>query len=84
MAADPSDVAATKLLRAQFAKFGVDTTMADLRVTHGVAQVRGSLRAYKGTEASNGDLKSTVDNLCKGLRGKPGIKDIVLEVSYRS
>ncbi|MCE9559560.1 MAG: hypothetical protein K8R88_11470 [Armatimonadetes bacterium] len=83
--ADPADVAATKLLRSQLAKFGIDATKADLRVSHGTAYIRGALSAIRGSESANsGDLRDVVQNALKGIRGKPGIKEVIVEASYRS
>lgn len=84
MASDPADVSNTKYLRAQLAKFGIDATMADVRVSHGICSIRGSLKSMKGTESEGGDLRAIVEQMAKGLKNKPGIKDVVLECSYRS
>ncbi|MBL8047987.1 MAG: hypothetical protein JNJ45_04830 [Chthonomonas sp.] len=84
MATDPADVSSTKYVRAMLAKFGVDATMADVRVHHGIVSIRGSLKTVKGSESEGQDLRAIVEGMAKGLKNKPGIKDVVIEASYRS
>jgi len=79
--ADPKDVEATKLLRREFNRRQVDLTLADLRVSHGVAYIRGTLRPMRGAE---GDLHSTVEHICKALRARPEFRDIVVDATFRT
>lgn len=79
--ADPADVAATKTVRQEFSKRMVDITYADLRVTHGVAYIRGSVKPIKGGPT---DLKSEIELIAKVLRTRPGIKEVVVDCAIRS
>ncbi len=78
--ADPSDVAATKLVRSEFGKRMIDTTNADMRVTHGVCYIRGSLKPIKGGPQ---DLRAEMEIIMKVLRQRPGIKDVVMDATLR-
>lgn len=78
--ADPADVEATKILRREFNKRAIDITQADLRVSHGVATVRGVIRKMRGAE---GSLNEMVEQIRKALRSRPEIRDVVIEATIR-
>lgn len=80
--ADPNDVSATKVARSMFSRRGIDTSRADLRVMHGVAYLRGTVSAVRG--AGVGDLKAECELIARLLRQKPEIRDVVLDVTYRT
>ncbi len=80
--ADPKDVEATKIVRREFTRRNVDTTMADIRVSHGVAYVKGTLRMQRGGDG--GDIKATVDGIAKALRTRTEIRDVVIDASLRT
>ncbi len=80
--ANPDDVAATKLLRREFNKRMLDLTQTDLRVTHGVAYIRGAVKVMKGGPV---DAKAEVELIAKILRlSRTGIKDVVIDCAFRS
>lgn len=79
--ADPHDVAATKMVRSEFGKRMIDVTNADMRVTHGVCYIRGSLKPIKGGPS---DIRKEVEIIMKVLRQRAGIKDVVLDCTIRS
>lgn len=79
--ADPNDVAGTKMARSVFGRRGIDTSLADLRVMHGVLYVRGSVSAVKGSGIV--DIKHEVENTARILRQRPEIRDVVLDCVYR-
>ena len=79
--ADPMDVAATKLVRKDLGRSGIDLTYADLRVTHGVCYIRGSVSIDKSSGVS--DLKTEMERVARIIRQRPGIKDVVLDVRYK-
>jgi hypothetical protein len=74
--ADLRDVESTKMLRREFTKRQVDLGYADLRVSHGVAYIRGSLSLVRGT---SGDIHSIVANVVHSLRAKPEFRDVVVD-----
>lgn len=79
--ADPNDVAGTKALRQELSKRGLDTTRADMRVTHGVAYIRGSVGTIKGGPQ---DVRAELEIIAKVLRTKPMIKDVIIDCTMRS
>jgi hypothetical protein len=82
MAKNEEDVRATKAARTELTKRGIDVTLCDVRVMHGVLHIRGSVRKGPGGEFT--DLKEELDRVCGLLRQKPGIKDVSLAVSIRT
>lgn len=80
--ADPADVAANKTLRKEMSKRMIDITSADLRVTHGVAYIRGSLKTIKGGPQ---DLRSEMEIVRRILTGgRSGIKEVIIDCTFRS
>ncbi len=79
--ADPKDVAATKMVRQEFSKRNLDTTRADLRVTHGVVYIRGSVGVIKGGPP---DVRSEIETIAKVLRTRPGIRDVIVDCTMRT
>lgn len=77
----PEDVRATKALRSELGKRMIDITATDLRVTHGVAYVRGVIRPIKGGPT---DLKAELHIVEKIIRQKVGIKELVIDCTIRS
>ncbi|MCB0826256.1 MAG: hypothetical protein KDC26_08705 [Armatimonadetes bacterium] len=79
--ANAADVAANKMARQEFSKRNLDTTRADIRVTHGVCYVRGAVGTIKGGPS---DVRAEVETIAKVLRTRQGIKDVVLDCTYRT
>lgn len=78
--ADPGDVEGTKILRREFNKRAIDITQADLRVMHGVAYVRGLVRAMKGAEQPVSEM---LDQVSKAVRSRPEIREVVIDCQIR-
>ncbi len=79
--ADPADVAANKALRREFSRRMIDITQADLRVTHGVAYIRGAIKPIKGGPT---DIRKEVELIARLLRTQAGIKDVVIDCAFRN
>jgi hypothetical protein len=79
--ADPSDVAANKLVRKEFGRSGLDITYADIRVMHGTCYIRGSISLSKAGEAV--EPKAEMERIVRIIRQRPGIKDVVVDVRYK-
>lgn len=82
MARDENDVRAIKAARAELARRGVDMTLADLRCMHGVVNVRGTVRAIRGSNIP--DIRSEMELVARILRQKAEIRDVILDCVYRS
>lgn len=78
--ADPSDVRASKYLRSELGRKMIDVTQADVRVTHGVAYIRGVVRTVPGGPT---ELKSAINTCCEGLRQKGLVKSVVIDCAFR-
>lgn len=80
--AHEEDVALTKQVRRDFIRHHIDMTLADVRVSHGVVYIRGTLRP-EGRNASV-NLKEECERIARNLRTRPGVRDVVLDVLYRT
>jgi len=78
------DVDATKAARRMFGKRGIDISTMDIRVSHGVCQVRGVCSLLKGADAGGGDVEKAVEQICGFLRRRPDIREVTVDVSYRT
>lgn len=58
----------------------IDVGMADIRVMHGTAYVRGVVRSVPGGPP---DTKAAINTCCDGLRQKGHIKDFVIDCVIR-
>jgi len=58
----------------------IDITQADLRVTHGVAYIRGAIKPIKGGPQ---DIRKEVELIARILRTQAGIKDVVVDCAFR-
>ena len=79
--ADPNDVYATKLLRREFNRHHINTTHADLRVTHGVAYIRGTVAADRGSGIA--DIRIEIERIARNLKVKAEFKDVIIDCRYR-
>lgn len=69
------------MARQEFSKRNLDMTRADVRVTHGVCYIRGSIGVMRGGPQ---DVRSELELIAKVLRTRPGIKDVVVDCTMRS
>lgn len=79
--ADHKDVETTKLVRREFNRRAIDSSLADIRVSHGVVYIRGTLKPMRGAV---GDVKSELDIIVRALRARPEVRDIVCDATIRS
>ncbi|MCW5938652.1 MAG: hypothetical protein KF884_06110 [Fimbriimonadaceae bacterium] len=79
--ADPNDVAATKALRSELGRRFVDVGQADVRVSHGVAYIRGVVKPIKG---GNPNVKESIDTVIKVIRQKGLVRDVVVDCAFRT
>jgi hypothetical protein len=79
--ADPNDVRATKAARQEMGRRGIDMTLADIRVNHGVVYIRGTVRPVRGSNIP--DVRSEMEIIARVLRQKAEIRDVVLDCLFR-
>lgn len=80
--ANENDVRGTKAARSEISRRGIDITLCDLRVMHGVCHIRGTVRA--AASANIPDLRSEMEKIAKILRTKSEIKDVIIDCTFRS
>ncbi len=80
--ADPKDIEATRIARREFVKHRVDVNLADLRVSHGVVYLRGIVRAERGAPYTS--LQAECEKIARIIRQKANVRDVVLDVTYRT
>lgn len=80
--ANEDDVRGTKYARSEIGRRGIDATLADIRVMHGICYIRGSLKGLRS--ANIPDLRSEMEKIAKILRTKAEIKDVVIDAIYRT
>lgn len=78
--ADHKDVEVTKLVRREFNRRMIDVTMADVRVSHGVVYIRGTIKPMRG----GGDPRHELEIITRALRSRPEIRDVVVDAIFRT
>ena len=74
-----SDVSTCKMVRTEFNRRRIDSSLTDIKVFSGVVYISGRVRAQHGeVNDTSGELKK----IKRSLRSRAEIKDVVLEVSY--
>lgn len=74
------DIALRRQLLHEVAKRPIDYSLLDLHVVHGVVYLRGTVRKLRGYDA---DPAEEIEKLCRIFRQKPGIREVVNEVTIR-
>ena len=77
---DIKDVHGLRMARTELSKRGIDTTRADVRMMHGVLQIRGRIGVTKSSNIT--DIKTEMEHIARILRGKSEIRDVVLDCNY--
>jgi hypothetical protein len=71
----------TKMVRGQIGRRLIDATQLVIQVSGGVVHFGGVLRPMRGT--GNTDMQQEMNNISTILRQKPGIKEVVWDVTLR-
>ena len=74
------DTAMRRQLMHEVAKRPIDYSLLDVHVVHGVVYLRGTVRKLRGYDA---DPEKEIETLCRIFRQKPGIREVVNEVTIR-
>ena len=75
------DKHANKMVRTIFNKRSVDISMADIRVSHGVVYIRGTIKFYPGRIPPDKD--AAMNQVIRALRQQPEIRDVISEYTFR-
>jgi hypothetical protein len=76
----PEDLEGGRSVRKELARRPIDTSLAQIHISHGVVRIGGQVRAMRG---HNMDLRAEMELIAKVLKQKPGIRDVILECIYR-
>lgn len=74
------DVQMTRLVQREIGRRYIDSRQLDVRVIHGVVYIRGTVRKIRGHDVS---LEAEMEIIRRVLRSKPGIRDVIMDVTYR-
>lgn len=77
-----NDAEAVRRVRAEIGRRYVDSSMVEVRVVGGIVHLTGILRPLRGHP--DVDLKLEMDHIADILRQRPGIREVLWEVSVRA
>jgi hypothetical protein len=77
----PEDSEHTKLVWRTISRKPIDTSLMTVLVMHGVVYLRGQVRAMRGHDI---DIRSEMEMVARILKQKPGIRDVVIDVTFRT
>lgn len=77
---DINDVRLTKQARNTFIKHNIDISLATVRVTYGLCEIKGKLKKYPKTDVKNVEQESK--KVCDILRKIGGIKSVVMDCTF--
>jgi hypothetical protein len=76
--ASVEDASQTRMVQRELGKRCIDISLMDVHVHHGVVYLRGVARQVRGQQI---DLVHELQIVCQVLRQRPGIREIVNEVT---
>jgi len=74
------DASMTRLVQREIGRRYIDITRLDIKAMHGIVYVRGSIGKLRGHDV---DLKHELEVIGRILRGKAGIREVIMDVSTR-
>ena len=74
------DSSMTRLVQREVSRRYIDTTRLDVKAIHGVIYLRGSIARIRGHDV---DLRKELEIIHRVLRGKSGIRDVIIDVTFR-
>lgn len=74
------DANMTRLVQREITRRYIDTTRLDIKAMHGIVYLRGSVGKIRGHDV---DLKHELEVISRILRGKAGIREVIIDVSTR-
>lgn len=77
------DAMLVRSLMRDLAKHPVDISELQLYVSHGVVYLKGKLKTIRGFH-EDADLDEELVSICKVLRQRPGVRDVIVEVQTGS
>jgi hypothetical protein len=74
------NLAMVRRVRHEFARHPIDTNLMVVTANHGVVRIQGTVRRMRGHDI---DVEAVVHKIATHLRGKDGIRDVVIECTFR-
>jgi hypothetical protein len=74
------DATMTRLVQREVIRRYIDSSRLEVKAIHGVVYLRGSIRKLRGHDV---DLRRELEVINRVLRGKPGIRDVIIDVDIR-
>lgn len=74
------DAHMTRLVQREITRRYIDSTGLNVKAIHGVVYLRGYIRKLRG---HNVDLEHELEIIDRVLRGRPGVRDVIIEVDIR-
>jgi len=70
----------TRLVQREITRRYIDSTGLNVKAIHGVVYLRGYIRKLRGHDV---DLEHELEIIDRVLRGRPGVRDVIIEVDIR-
>ena len=77
-----ADVQMTRMVRSQIARRSIDSSLLNVRCSHGIVYLVGVIRVLR-THADM-DLQKEMEHISAAIRSKPGVREVVWDVSQRT
>jgi len=74
------DAHMTRLVQREITRRYIDSTGLNVKAIHGVVYLRGYIRKLRGHDV---DLEHELEIIDRVLRGRPGVRDVIIEVDIR-
>lgn len=75
------DVHAVKMVRRELNRRKIDSSLVDVRVSHGVVYLRGQVRPVRGGAP---DLHAEIEVVVRALRTRPEFRDVIVDLVFRT
>lgn len=71
------DAMLTRMVQREIGRRYIDATRLDVKAFHGIVYLRGQIKGLRG---HNVDLKAELEVINRILRGRPGIREVIIDV----
>ncbi len=75
-----SNAMMTRMVRREIGRRFIDSSRLDVKVVHGTVYLRGQISRLRGHDL---DLDVELDTICRILRQRQGIRDVIVDVTKR-
>lgn len=76
----PHDIEATRIVRRELARRPIDSSLLHIQISHGLVILRGQVRPLRGHQLN---IEEEMQRIAKAIKQRPGIRDVVLDVTYK-